>query len=126
LLVIVLTILYTRSLTVSRIPLNIFETLVLKPLNLVFAVLTRFEIGLIVTFLIPFQTLPDNDLIPSSVLLILFLIPLKLFFTKLPIDLMMLVNIVLIPFHMPDITHFKTLANNILAFQLHAKKLNWI
>src|SRR5699024_3542936 len=115
----VLTILETRSLTVSRIPLNIFETLVLKPLNLVFAVLTRFEIGLIVTFLIPFQTLPDNDLIPSIVLLILF-------FTKLPIDLMMLVNIVLIPFHMPDITDFKPLANNLPAFKIRPKKLNWI
>src|SRR5699024_10334856 len=70
----VLTILKTRSLTVSRIPLNIFETLVLKPLNLVFAVLTRFEIGLIVTFFIPFQTFPENVLIALKMLVILFFI----------------------------------------------------
>src|SRR5699024_4202347 len=100
----VLTILETRLLTVSRILPNIFETLVLKPLNLVFAVLTRLEIGLIVTFLIPFQTFPENVLIALKMFVILFFIFVNLFLTKFTMDVMIFLKNAKTAFHLLEIT----------------------
>src|SRR5699024_11729251 len=83
---------------------NIFETLVLKPLNLVFAVLTRFEIGLIVTFFIPFQTFPENVLIALKMLVILFFIFVNLFLTKFTMYVIIFLKNDKTAFHILEIT----------------------